>query len=439
MSKFIWGTATASIQIEGAAHEDGRTPSIWDTFAHTPGKIIDGTNADIASDHYHRWQEDVEIIKNLGVDAYRFSFSWTRLFPTDGGAWNEKGFAFYDRLIDALLENKIQPWATMFHWDLPQYLQDKGGWTDRATVDRFVDFSAAVTERIKDRVRHIMLINEPSVVSVHGYANGCHAPGLRDREKWLASTHHLNLGIGRGFRRLKAIDPNLTIGSTYTVAPIRAATLDDNGMKGRDLIDAAWNRNYFDPLLKGTYPKEFADAMKHYIKQGDMEECHTPIDFVGLQHYAPSYAELAPDDKIIGARNAAAPEHFKQTDIGWMIEPAGFTELLTAFKHTYGDVPLYITENGACFNDGLSDDGKVHDSRRVAFLQDYIQAMMAAKAQGVDVRGYFVWSLFDNFEWAEGLKMRFGIVHVDYANDCKRTPKDSYYWYRVFLKNNKKT
>ena len=428
---FVWGTATSSHQIEGAVNEDGRTPSIWDTFSHTPGKIHDATNADVACDHYHRVEEDTDIISNL-VPNYRFSTSWTRILPDGTGKVNPKGVDFYNRLIDTLLEKGVDPWLTMYHWDLPQSLEDKGGWTSRDIIKWFEEYASVLVDNFSDRVKNWAIINEPSVISVKGYGWGAHAPGLTGEDNILSSTHHINMTIGNTYNLVKSINDKLNVGSTYNLMPIKPEN-SDTPQEAFEHIDGFWNRNFFDPLILGEYPRVIREAISKYVKDGDMDVTKTDLDFVGVQHYNPDLAAHNPEYPF----NAffGDPGDVPKTDIGWVIDPQAFHDVLVDFKNRYGDVPLYVTENGCAFSDPVVD-GECKDDRRVAFLNGYIRAMHKAITEGnVNLKGYFLWSLMDNYEWEFGYEQRFGIVHVDYET-LKRTPKSSYYWYQKLVKEN---
>jgi len=430
---FIWGTATASYQIEGAAHTDGRGPSIWDTFSHTPGKVLNGDTGDVACDHYNRLNEDLDLLKAI-VPNYRFSVSWSRVLPEGRGQINEKGIAFYDRLIDGLLARGIAPWTTMFHWDLPQALQDKGGFSNRDILGWFDDYAELLVRRFGDRVNNWITFNEPSVYAWIGHSIGVHAPGLRDEKAYLPCAHHINMVIGRTYRALKSEKSTLNVGSSYTLMTIRGEK-PDTDRKTVGTMDALWNGNHFDPLMKGYYPAVMAEQFEPYIKGNDMQVARNKMDFVGVQHYTPFEAKRDtsyPFNVIWGDK----PAHTQKTDIGWSIEPDGFYECLTNFKKLYGNVPLLVTENGCAWFDEVAGDGACHDPKRIDYLHNYISAMHRAMKDGVNMIGYFVWSFLDNFEWAEGYSQRFGITHVDYKNNCKRTPKDSYYWYGDVVRAN---
>ncbi len=433
---FTWGVATSSFQIEGATKEDGRGPSIWDTYCKHPGAIADGSNADRACDHYHRYEEDISLIKNLGVDAYRFSVAWPRIFPEGTGRINQKGLDFYHRLVDSLLAKNLVPWMTLYHWDLPQALQDKGGWANRDSVSWFCDYAETVARSFQDKVGHFILLNEPSITTFVSLIEGLNAPGLQDVRKCHAAIHHQNLCVGRGFRTLKSVSSDFFVGSSYTIFPVRPFRDTPEGHQAREIMDTYWNTAFFDPLLKGQYPGLIARDMEEFIRAGDMDAIKAPLDFVGLQHYSPSYAYPTQDNPA-GAKFGPAPQEFPVTDMGWAIDPPALTECLLWVKNRYGDINLVITENGAAMADTLSAGGTIDDQKRIDYFAAYQDALRKAMDQGVKVTGYFIWSLLDNFEWAFGLKKRFGIVYIDYENKLTRIPKASYYWWQERLKAEK--
>ena len=430
---FIWGTATAAYQIEGAAREDGRGPSIWDTFSHTPGKTKNGETGNIACDHYHRLDEDLDLIAAL-VPNYRFSISWSRILPDGLGEINQKGVDFYNHLIDGLLARGVTPWVTMYHWELPQTLQDKGGWCNRDIVAWFEYYAETLFDLFGDRVRNWIILNEPSVHSWLGHGLGFHAPGLTEEASYLSAAHNMNRVIGQIYRLMKQKNPDLNVGSSYTLLPIRPEAYDTPPLNVA-IMDAFWNRNHFDPLVLGRYPDVMAEHFAPYITAGDMELCKTDLDFVGVQHYNAIEAKRDPErvfQTFFGAKNPNTPK----TDYGWTIDPDGFYECLMDFTKRYGNsIRIMVTENGAAYFDTV-EDGRSHDPRRIAFLHDYMQAMHRAISEGANIKGYFVWSLFDNFEWADGYDYRFGLIHIDYTNAQRRTPKDSYFWYRDVISAN---
>jgi len=436
---FLWGTATAAYQIEGAWNEDGKGPSIWDTFCRQPGRIRNGDTGETACDHYHRYRDDVRLLKDLGVKAYRFSLSWPRLLPQGTGPVNQPGLDFYKKLLDELGEAGITPFVTLYHWDLPQILQDRGGWRQRDIVNWFAEYTATVVKYLGDRINDYIIINEPSVIAYVGHYQGVHAPGLRDKRSFFAAVHHLNLCHGAAARLIKSARPAARVGSTFTCFPIRPASDAEADIRAAKVMDAAWTRVYLDPIFLGRYPAVFDRDLAEFIQDGDLESIHVPGDFIGVNHYSPDYARAESADAL-GAVLDYAHDSFDgrqdddHTDLGWIIEPPALTEALLDVKNNYNSPVIYITEGGCGYNDGPSADGRIHDARRIKYYQRYLAAVSHAIRAGADVRGYFAWSFLDNFEWGEGFFARFGLVYVDYANDLKRIPKDSYYWYQKLIK-----
>ncbi|MBV9106991.1 MAG: beta-glucosidase [Verrucomicrobia bacterium] len=429
---FLWGTATASYQIEGAVCEDGRAPSIWDTFSHTPHKIERSETGDIACDHYHRHIEDIELMRHLGVQAYRFSISWSRILPTGKGKENAPGFDFYNRLVDDLLAAGITPFVTLFHWDLPQTLQDQGGFASRDISGWFSDYAVKTTERLGDRVANWIMLNEPSVFAFLGHATGVHAPGIADLKTFFATTHHLNLAQGAALQALRSNNASWKLGTTLNIHRGVAADGSEDSTRMAERHNDLWNASFLEPLLSGTYPARILPEVEPYIRAGDLKLIRQPIDFLGVNHYFRAYIQAKPD-ALIGYEQVAPPPPLPRTSFEWEINPGEFRDLLLELRERYQCPPIYITENGAYFDDVLSEDGKVHDANRIAFLDGYIKAMQEARERGVDIRGYFVWSLLDNFEWASGYRPTFGLVKVDF-NTQRRIPKDSYYWYRDLIR-----
>ncbi|GEP35304.1 beta-glucosidase [Nocardioides szechwanensis] len=425
---FRFGTSTASYQIEGAATEDGKGPSIWDTFAHTPGKIIDGSTGDVACDHYHRHDEDVALMKQLGTRGYRFSISWPRIQPTGSGAANAKGLDFYDRLIDSLLASGQQPMATLYHWDLPQALEDDGGWLNRSTIDRFADYAAILGERFADRVEHWIPINEPNVVSMMGYSIGFHAPGKVLMFDGLPVAHHLNVAHGRAAIALRAAGA-ASVGCANNHAPMWPASDDAADVGATKLFDAMWNGMFLEPMLLGRYPVDLQPLLEDVIKDGDLATIRQPLDFYGVNYYNPMRIGAAPED-------AEMPFEFREllgyptTDFGWPIVPDALREWLIMFRARFRAAlpPIMITESGCAYNMGPDANGVVDDQQRIDYLDAHLRAIATAIERGVDVRGYYTWSLMDNFEWSEGFTQRFGLVHIDY-DTLVRTPKRSFQWY----------
>ena len=424
---FVWGVATSSFQIEGASDADGKGPSIWDNFCKRPGAIADASNGKVACDHYHRWQEDLDLIKSLGVDAYRFSISWPRVRPGGSGAWNQKGLDFYARLVDGLLERGIKPYVTLNHWDLPCELQATGGWADRDTVHRFVEYACGIDKRLGDRVATITTHNEPWVMAVLGYEQGLFAPGLKSRAAAVQASHHLLLSHGLALQALREQGCKARLGLVLNLSPVQSATDSAEDRALARLEDGKLLRWYMDPLFKRHYPEDVLDHLgldTPKVLAGDMEAIATPLDFMGVNYYTRSVVSAAGrwDNKQSG---------LPITEMGWEVYPEGLTELLVRMHQDYPVPPLYVTENGGAFKDEMHD-GQVHDADRTDYIARHIQAVAEAMRQGVRMEGYMVWSLLDNFEWASGYAKRFGIVHVDYATQ-KRTPKDSANWYAAML------
>ncbi len=429
---FIWGASTASYQIEGAWNEDGKGESIWDRFSHTPGKIENGETGDIAADHYHRFQEDIALMKRLGLKAYRFSISWPRVFPQGHGKVNQKGLDFYSRLVDGLLEAGIEPFVTLHHWDYPQALQEQGGWLNRDTLGYFADYSAVMVKALGDRIRRWATFNEPTVIAFAGYAAGAHAPGLAGGPKiGLQAQHHILVAHGLSVQAIRAANPSVDVGVVLSFWPMEPATDDPADIAA---AEQAWDTReaaFIHPVLKGYYPPQFFDAAGENLPDvhpGDMALIAQKLDFMGVNSYsravlsAKGYRERVPGSEY--------------TEMGWEVCPPAFYRLLTRLHKDYSLPPIYITENGAAFPDVVSPDGKIHDERRINYLRQYIGQLRRAMQEGVDVRGYFVWSLMDNFEWAHGFSKRFGLVRVDY-DTLTRTVKDSGEWYARLIAENR--
>jgi beta-glucosidase len=444
---FAWGTATASYQIEGAVDEDGRKPSIWDTFSHTPGKVQDGDTGDVADDHYHRYEEDVALMADLGVGWYRFSLAWPRLQPDGSGPLNEKGLDFYVQLVEALLAKGVRPWLTLYHWDLPQTLQDRGGWPERDTAERFAEYAAAVYDRLHDRVQHWTTLNEPWVSAFIGHAIGRHAPGVQDPVAALRAAHHLLLGHGTAIEAMRGRgDADSIFGITLNASPTDPASDDPADVDAARRADGLTNRLFMDPLLLGRYPADTLADVAHvtdgaFIQDGDEARIGVPIDFLGINYYYRTVVrkgEGSRDTPSVWVGNGdvePVTRGLPQTEMGWEVDPDGLYDLLTRVHRDYPAVALYVTENGAAFPDVKSDDGAVHDPDRLDYLDRHFRAAHRALADGVDLRGYFVWSLLDNFEWSFGYSKRFGIIHVDYET-LERTPKDSARWYAEVTRAN---
>ncbi len=436
---FTWGVATSSFQIEGATQEDGRGPSIWDTFCQQENTIVDHSNGDLACDHYHRWQEDLDLIKSLNVDAYRFSIAWPRVMPQGGGEIEQRGLDFYDRLVDGLLERNIDPWVTLYHWDLPQALQDRGGWVSRETVDHFIEYTRVVCERLGDRVAGWITHNEPWCASVLGHLNGDHAPGLKDHYAHLASSHHLLLSHGLAVPVIREIVGDKPIGITLNLVPSVPASPSEADAEANERFDGFFNRWYLDPLVGRGYPEDMLKRYREenyiddwsFIHEGDLEAIAEPIDFLGINYYSRG---IIRSDKVTETDNEpieviAIGEH---TDMGWEVYPQGIYDLLTRVNADYPFTSIYITENGAAYATGPDEDGQIKDHRRESYLREHLIACHKARTAGVPLDGYFAWSLMDNFEWAFGYGKRFGLVYVDYETQ-KRTLKQSAQWYRELV------
>ncbi|WP_433324208.1 GH1 family beta-glucosidase [Spirillospora sp. CA-294931] len=445
---FLWGAATAAYQIEGAARDDGRGPSVWDTFSRTPGKVADGHTGDVACDHYHRFRDDVGLMAELGLGVYRFSVAWPRVQPDGSGPANPRGLDFYDRLVDALLNAGIVPYATLYHWDLPQALEDRGGWTERDTAFRFADYAAVVRERLGDRVELWSTVNEPWVAAFLGYGSGVHAPGRTSAHDAFRAAHHLLLAHGLSVRELRA-GGAARVSLTLNLAPVvgRGGGAGPAGpdTAAADLVDALLNRQFLDPVLRGGYPEPVLAAAARlggldHVRDGDAAVIAEPIDLLGVNYYNPTYVAAAPgtpaDPAFPGSEGVAFPPADPPlTAMGWPIVPDGLGEVLVRLSRDYPGVPLIITENGAAFEDERGPDGRVPDPCRIAYLDAHLRAAHAALASGADLRGYLVWSLMDNFEWAEGYGKRFGLVYVDYATQ-RRVLKDSARWFRDVISDN---
>ncbi|WP_308282676.1 GH1 family beta-glucosidase [Pseudonocardia nigra] len=445
---FAWGTATASYQIEGAVAEGGRGRSIWDTFAHTPGRTRSGDTGDVACDHYHRYADDVALMRELNVDTYRFSLAWPRLQPNGRGELNPEGVAFYDRLVDELLTAGIRPWVTLYHWDLPQALEDAGGWPVRDTALRFADYAAAVHARLADRVADWTTLNEPWCSAFLGYASGHHAPGIQDPAAAVRAAHHLMLGHGLAVEAMRSARPDLRYGITLNLYPTEAATDDPADLDAARRVDGQSNRLYLDPILAGRYPDDLlADLVPiaggEHLRDGDDKQIALPLDVLGVNYYSRHVVRAArpdsdytPNDAWVGAADIEKIRTGKPvTAMGWEIDDQGLYDILTRVARDYAAPPMYVTENGAAYPDAVGPDGRVHDQQRIDYLDGHFRAAHRAIADGVDLRGYFVWSLMDNFEWAWGYDRRFGIVHVDSATQ-QRTIKDSGRWFAEVARRN---
>jgi beta-glucosidase len=446
---FIWGAATAAFQIEGANTEDGRCESIWDNFSKVPGNIMDGSDGSKACDHYHRWPEDMDIAKALNLDAYRFSVSWPRIQPTLDGNLNQKGIDFYSRLVDGMLERGIKPFLTLYHWDLPQYLQDIGGWANRDIADRFADYAQLVTQHLGDRVDSIATFNESFNTAYLGHWLGVHAPGHKNPAESIQVTHNVLLAHGRAIRAMRAQGTKAMLGFVPNLVAPHSASQSPEDLRATARHDLLQNRLYLDPIFLGHYPEKMEEMLgvAPKIEAGDMKEISEPIDFLGVNYYR----------RLIGSASGVAFSHFlrnkddskgvKDTEfqkavqlppgaqvtvMGWEVYHEGLRECLELVKNRYPNVPpMYVTESGCAYEDQVQE-GEVRDEQRIAYIEGQIAAVGRALANGVDVRGYFVWSLLDNFEWALGYTKRFGLTHIDYETQ-KRTVKASGHWYKKFI------
>jgi beta-glucosidase len=438
---FVFGTSTASYQIEGAVTEDGRGPSIWDTFAAEPGRIADGSSGAVACDHYHRYSEDVGLMARLGAQGYRFSIAWPRIQPTGSGAVNGAGLAFYDRLVDELLAHGIAPMATLYHWDLPQAQESApngsgGGWLSRDTAERFAEYAALVGARLADRVAHWVPVNEPNVASLLGYALGMHAPGKALMFDALPAAHHLLLGHGLAVSALRDAGAE-AVGTANNHAPMWPATDSEQDRAAAELFDTVWNRIFADPILLGRYPEGFEELMGSSSLDEDLAAISTPLDFYGVNYYNPMCVAAPADPASAMPFDQREITGHPTTDFGWPVVPDGLRELLVLLAERYPDLPpVMITENGCSYATGPDEHGVVDDQARIDYLDGHLRAVATAIDQGVDVRGYYCWSLLDNFEWTEGYTQRFGLVHVDDETQ-RRTPKRSFDWYAATIRANR--
>lgn len=431
---FLWGAATASYQIEGGWREDGKGESIWDRFSHTPGKVQDGDSGDVAADHYRRWESDIQLMKELGLSAYRFSISWPRILPNGSGKVEPRGLDFYSRLIDGLLDAGIQPWVTLYHWDLPQALEDRGGWAERDTAFRFADYAEVVARRLGDRVKNWITLNEPFVAAALGYYFGIHAPGRTNREDAAAATHHLLLGHGCAVPLIRRESRDSQVGITLNYSPMHPASDAEEDHFAARIHDAFAQRVYLDPLAGRPYPTDelATRGFRMDMAQGDdMTRIAAPLDFLGLNNYSRDVVRAGSE----GFDGPPPADNVERTEMGWEVYPQGIYEMLMRVAREYPFKALYITENGAAFPDQVGPNGEVEDPRRVTFLRHYITQAGRALAEGAPLKGYFVWSLMDNFEWAYGYSKRFGLYYVDYATQA-RTPKSSAKWYRRVIAEN---
>lgn len=434
---FFWGTATASYQIEGAWNEDGKGESIWDRFAHTPGKIKNGDTGDVACDSYHRWREDLDLMRAMNLNSYRFSIAWPRIQPSGSGAVNEKGFDYYSRLVDALLEARIRPLVTLYHWDLPQALEDAGGWTNRDTAGRFSDYVQLVAQKLGDRVSDWMIFNEPTAFVDLGYLEGTHAPGRASLLDFLRATHVVNLAQGAGFRALKAARPTARVGTAFSMSSCEPATNSEADKLAAERAHAITNIWFLEPALRGRYPEAltFLPETAMRIQSGDMEKIRAPLDFIGINLY---YRIIASGSGVI--ERTTHPQEWlfpvkmdggqqgPKTGFGWEVWPKALYDMVMRITRDYNRPVIEITESGCSYNNAPDASGAIHDSRRIEYHQGYLAALARSIVDGADVRGYHAWSLMDNFEWADGYSQRFGLAYVDFKTQ-QRTIKDSGRWY----------
>jgi beta-glucosidase len=434
---FVWGAATAAYQIEGAWNENGKGESIWDRFSHTPGKVENGDTGDVACDHYHRWPEDVALMQEMGLHAYRFSLAWTRLLPRGYGSVNAAGFDYYSRLVDALLDAGIAPFVTLYHWDLPQSLQDQGGWPARSTAEAFVEYADLASRRLGDRVKQWMTFNEPQVSAFVGYLEGRHAPGHSDLDETLAASHHLLLAHGWSVPEIRRNSPGAQVGIVLNLHPQTPASPSEADAAAERLADGIHNRWFLDPISGRGYPE---DTVEHhgrsmgFVRSGDLEAIAAPLDFLGVNYYSRNIArsEAIPESENEPREVFPNPD---PTEMGWEVYPPGLYELLVRLHDDYEFPALYVTENGAAYPDEVSAEGNVEDPLRTDFIRQHLYAAAQAIEEGVPLRGYFAWSLLDNFEWAHGYSKRFGLIYVDYATG-ERIPKASAEWYREVIAAN---
>ncbi|MEV6477050.1 GH1 family beta-glucosidase [Streptomyces sp. NPDC051657] len=422
---FTWGVATAAYQIEGAVAEDGRSPSIWDTFSHTPGTIDNGDTGDVACDHYHRVPEDIGLIKRLGADAYRFSVAWPRVVPGGDGPVNKAGLDFYDRLVDGLLEAGVTPFATLYHWDLPQALQDRGGWTVRETSEHFAAYASHVVERLGDRVKDWATLNEPLCSAWIGHLEGRMAPGLTDLTAAVRASYHLHLGHGLAVRAIRAASSDARVGIVNNLSPVEPASASEGDVAAARRADGHINRWWLDPILGRGYPQDMVEeyGVELPVRPGDLETIAAPLDWMGLNYYFRQIVTADPDGTAPRAKQVSVPGA-RLTHMDWEVHAEGLEQLLLRLTEEYGVQRIYVTENGSAYEDVVAADGSVHDPERLRYLEEHLAACARAVDKGAPLAGYFAWSLMDNFEWAYGYDKRFGLVHVDYATQ-RRTVKSS--------------
>jgi beta-glucosidase len=431
---FLWGTATSAFQIEGGVHEGGRGESIWDRFCKTHGKIKGQADADIACDHYHLWKSDIALMKSLGIQSYRFSLAWPRIQPLGFGASNQQGIDFYSRIIDELLANGIRPFPTLYHWDLPQPLQDRGGWAERETADRFTEYAQIATRAYADRCKDWVIFNEPSMFVNLGHLSGLHAPGILDPGITMRAGHIVNIAQGKSFRAMKALSPELRIGSAFSMSQPYPASDSEEDIRAAERFHAWENIWYLEPALRGHYPSAVGPAPEKLldIRVGDMDLIRAPFDFIAINNYTRAVIEHDPHFPIpFVAMRWLAGQTGSKTDLQWEVYPRGLYEIVMRIWRDY-KLPIEITENGAAYNNVPAQDGEIPDQQRIDFYNSYLHELAQAVNEGADVRGYHAWSFMDNFEWAEGYTPRFGLVYVDY-NTQARTLKASAKWYAKLI------
>ena len=438
---FHWGAATASYQIEGAWREDGKGESIWDRFTHTEGRIRNGDTGDVACDSYHRHAADIALLREMNLTSYRFSIAWPRIQPEGSGPAHAKGIDYYGRLIDDLLAAGIRPFPTLYHWDLPQRLQDRGGWPERDTAGRFADYAETAMRAFGDRVDHWLIFNEPSIFTVMGYLAGIHAPGIRDLEAYLRATHTVNLAQGEALRAMRAVRSDSAIGTAFNMSPCQPDGDSEQDAAAAERWHALVNLWFLETALRGRYPEAFVDGPpleRMGVREGDMERVKAPLDFLGINLYSRTFVKHATDDAWGVGAIASRPmggDDGPKTDFGWEVWPDALYEMLMRVTRDFDSPAIEITENGCSYGDAPDAQGVVHDTRRIEFYRGYLGAVARAIAEGADVRGYHAWSLLDNFEWSEGYSQRFGLAYVDFPTG-ERTLKDSGRWYgRVAAEN----
>ncbi|WP_332853662.1 GH1 family beta-glucosidase [Duganella sp. S19_KUP01_CR8] len=435
-SDFLWGVSTSAYQIEGAAAEDGRVPSIWDTFSETPGKVRDGSTGAVACDHYHRWEEDLDLAQSMGLNSYRFSIAWPRIFNGVDAEPNAKGLAFYSKLVDGMLARGLQPWCTLYHWDLPQYLEDQGGWANRATIDAFLHYADVISKHLGDRVQHWITHNEPWCTAMHGNWDGMHAPGNKSLPLALQVCHNVLVSHGLAVPLIRANVPGAKVGIALSLHPVKAASDSAADQEAVQRHDVLRNRWFLDSLYGRGYPElalQLVGRDAPQVLPGDMEAIAATMDFLGVNYYFPEVVKDAPEQYPLRT-SIIYPQDRQRTDFGWEVSPQGLVELLERVARDYPTGDLYVTENGSSYDDHLGADGAVNDTARRDYLIRHLAAVRDAIAAGGNIKGYFAWSLLDNFEWAEGYLRRFGLTYIDYPTQ-RRILKQSGQWYSGFLRD----